>query len=208
MEGLATLWCNVSYYTEETQRDLHFLAIRSDPGRIVKYYGTRPNYYCSSYPYPGCHVCSALHIAIITICTAAFFFCYTFTAVSIDAVSIFYGHAITATFTTVIASIHASFSNAAVICAMFAFCWPQQLSVTFDRKIKRSDLNVVISRSRLSTCSLSNGFLFHLSLYRFRTGQRSDAASYCEPANSTKSQRIDRGIYPDKANISYSRCDS
>ena len=26
-------------------------------------------------------------------------------------------------------------------------------SVTFDRKIKRSDLNVVISRSRLSTCS-------------------------------------------------------
>ena len=80
--------------------------------------------------------------------------------------------------------------------------------VTFDRKIKRSDLNVVISRSRFFTCSLSNGFLFHLSLYRFRTGQRSDAASYCEPTNSTKSQRIDRGIYPDKANISYSRCDS
>ena len=28
-------------------------------------------------------------------------------------------------------------------------------------------------------------------LYRLRTGQRSDAATYCEPANSTKSQRID-----------------
>ena len=80
--------------------------------------------------------------------------------------------------------------------------------VTFDRKIKRSNLNVVISRPRLSTCSLSNGSLFHLSLYRFRTGQRSDAASYCELANSTESQRIDLGIYPDKANISYSRCDS
>ena len=120
-----------------------FSGIRSDPGRVVKYYGTRPNYYCSSYPYPGCHVfqawyrqwhvCSTLHIAIITICTAAFFFCYTFTAISIDAVSIFYGHAITTTFTTAIASIHASFSNAAVICATFAFCWPQQLRLQAQR---------------------------------------------------------------------------
>ena len=64
-----------------------------------------------------------------------------------------------------------------------------RISVTFDRKIKRSNLNVVISRPRLFTCSLSNGSLFRLSLYRLRTGQRSDTASYCEPANSTKSSR-------------------
>ena len=38
--------------------------------------------------------------------------------------------------------------------------------VTFDRKIKRSDLNVVISRSRLSTCScVLNVFLFRLSSF-------------------------------------------
>ena len=34
--------------------------------------------------------------------------------------------------------------------------------VTFDRKIKRSNLNVVISRSRLSTCSCSE---FRLSSF-------------------------------------------
>ena len=40
---------------------------------------------------------------------------------------------------------------------------PTNDGVTFDRKIKRSDLNVVISRPRLSMCPLSNGSLFYLS---------------------------------------------
>ena len=34
------------------------------------------------------------------------------------------------------------------------------------------------------------------------------AASYCEPANSTKSLEVDLDIYQDEANISYSQCDS
>ena len=83
--------------------------------------------------------------------------------------------------------------------------------VTFDRKIKRSDLNVVIVVPDSPRIFLCSSLVFHVSpklCYRFRTGRRSGAASYCEPANSTKSQRIDLGIYPDKANISYSRCDS
>ena len=82
-------------------------------------------------------------------------------------------------------------------------------AVTFDRKIKRSDLNVAISRSRLSTCSCFRWVpVSSKLLYRLRTDRRSDTATYCEPANSTKSQRIDLSIYLDKANISYSQCDS
>ena len=75
------------------------------------------------------------------------------------------------------------------------------LDVTFDRKIKRSNLDVAISRPRLSTCSYIQWVPVPPKLlYRLRTGRRSDAATYCEPANSTKSHRIDPGIYPDKAN--------
>ena len=85
------------------------------------------------------------------------------------------------------------------------------LTVTFDRKIKRSDLNVVISRPRLSTCSY-----VPVVVPRFRLSYViglapvgvSCKATYCEPANSTKSRQVDLGIYPDKANISYSQCDS
>ena len=47
-------------------------------------------------------------------------------------------------------------------------CWKalKDGGVTFDRKIKRSDLNVVISRSRLSTCPvLLKWFLFRLSYF-------------------------------------------
>ena len=82
--------------------------------------------------------------------------------------------------------------------------------VTFDRKIKRSNLNVVISRSRLFTCSCVQWVpVLPKFLYRLRTGQRSDATLLiANVLNSTKSQRIDLGIYPDKANISYSQCDS
>ena len=35
--------------------------------------------------------------------------------------------------------------------------------VTFDRKIKRQNLNVAITRPRVSTCPISNGSLFLLS---------------------------------------------
>ena len=73
--------------------------------------------------------------------------------------------------------------------------------VTFDRKIKRSNLNVVISRPRLSTCScVPMGPCSRLSLYSLRTGQRSDATLLIvNVLNSTKSRQIDLSIYPDKA---------
>ena len=85
------------------------------------------------------------------------------------------------------------------------------ISVTFDRKIKRSNLNVVISRSRLSTCSCVPIVVPvpPKLLYRLRTGQRSDVTLLIvNVLNSTKSRQIDRSIYLDKANISYSQCDS
>ena len=74
-------------------------------------------------------------------------------------------------------------------------------NVTFDRKIKRSNLNVVISRSRLSTCSCVQWVPVPSKLrYRLRTGQRSGAALLIASLrNSTKSRQIDIGIYPDKA---------
>ena len=73
--------------------------------------------------------------------------------------------------------------------------------VTFDRKIKRSDLNVVISRPRLSTCSYVQWVPVPPKLlYRLRTGQRSDATLLiANVLNSTKSRQIDLSIYPDKA---------
>ena len=47
--------------------------------------------------------------------------------------------------------------------------------VMFDRKIKRSDLNVAITRPRVSTCSYIQWVPVPPKLrYRFRTGQRSE----------------------------------
>ena len=50
---------------------------------------------------------------------------------------------------------------------------------------------MAITRPRVSTCSE-----FRLSPYRLRTRQRSDAATCCEPANSTKSFEVDLDILP------------
>ena len=75
------------------------------------------------------------------------------------------------------------------------------LAVTFDRKIKRSDLNVAITRPRVSTCSYIQWVPVPPKFfYRLRTGQRSNATLLiANVLNSTKSQRIDLSIYPDKA---------
>ena len=68
------------------------------------------------------------------------------------------------------------------------------------RSIVRSNVKPKCGKNSSESLHVSYMLLFHVSpklLYRLRTGWRSDKATYCEPANSTKSLEVGlASLYP------------